>query len=229
MHDKNARISWPQEVSKTTPLARPLPSILPREHTHHFWEPLSESFGCCKPCFEKEKHCTPQASGNVDRTSESVNECLNDGAKCQEKLVSIIHFFGHCFCLETLSNARLRWYHFSLSSLQNCRHSKFAIHGYQKHGTVFLLWGRLGLRTHPPRTGVKIPKIRKRGFGVKKNSHFPVPKKRAFWVKKSPFLCRAPQGKWGFFDSERPFLGHWEMGVFDPETVFPDFGDCDPC
>ena len=37
------------------------------------------------------------------------------------------------------------------------------------------------------------------------------------------------QGKWGFFDSKCPFLGHWEMGVFlAPTPSFAGFGDFDP-
>ena len=58
------------------------------------------------------------------------------------------------------------------------------------------------------------PQNRERRVSESKNPHFPPPQKRALRVKKSPFLYRAPQGKWGFFVSERPFLGWWEKGVF---------------
>ena len=51
-------------------------------------------------------------------------------------------------------------------------------------------------------------KIGKRGF------HFPLLQKRASWVKKSPFLYRAPHGKWGFPDSKRPFLEWGDMVFF---------------
>ena len=55
-----------------------------------------------------------------------------------------------------------------------------------------------------------------------KNSHFPVPQKWALRVKKSPFSLWSPVEKWGFFDSKRPFLEHWEMGVFWPRNpLFP--------
>ena len=79
-------------------------------------------------------------------------------------------------------------------------------------------WGSQGfspqiLVLRLPLTGVKIPKIRKRGLRSKK-THFPPPQKRVLRVKKSPFLYRALQRKWGFFDSEHPFLWWWEMGVF---------------
>ena len=80
------------------------------------------------------------------------------------------------------------------------------------------------LRTRPPLTGVKIPKIGKLGFGVKE---FPCPNapEKGALSQKSPSLYRVPQEKWGFFDSKRPFLGPLEMEVFDPATLFPNFGD----
>ena len=77
----------------------------------------------------------------------------------------------------------------------------------RKRGVVALAW-RYGVSLHParrhfashprvecplalgirlPLTGVKIPKIGKRGFRSQKNPHFPPPQKRALWVKKSPF------------------------------------------
>ena len=35
--------------------------------------------------------------------------------------------------------------------------------------------------------------------------------------------------KWGFSDSKRPFLGHWEMGVFRPRNpLFPILGILTP-
>ena len=65
---------------------------------------------------------------------------------------------------------------------------------------------------------VKIAKIGKRGFRPFRGQRTPIsqcPRNGRFESKnpESPFLYRAPQGKWGFFDSKRPFLGHWEMGV----------------
>ena len=70
----------------------------------------------------------------------------------------------------------------------------------------------------------------KRGFRSQKTPISPPPQKRASRVKKSPFLHRAPQGKWDFFDSRRPFLGWGERGVFlTPKPSFLDFGVFDPC
>ena len=65
-------------------------------------------------------------------------------------------------------------------------------------------------------TGVGVDKSGKEGFGVK-NSHFPLPRKRALWAKKSPFLYRAPKGKWRCFPCRgrtrsQVFLG--KLGVF---------------
>ena len=55
-----------------------------------------------------------------------------------------------------------------------------------------------------------------------KNSHFPVPQKWVLWAKKSPFSFWSHVEKWGFFGSKRPFLGHWETGVFWPRNpLFP--------
>ena len=72
-----------------------------------------------------------------------------------------------------------------------------------------------------PLQGSKSPKSGKEGFGSK-NSHFPVSQKWARWDKKSPFSLWSPVKKWGFFVSKRPFLGHWEMGVFWPRNpLFP--------
>ena len=59
----------------------------------------------------------------------------------------------------------------------------------------------------------------------------PPPQKRESRVKKSPFLNRAPQGKWGFFDSRRPlFSGLGGNGVFWLQNpLFAIFGVFDPC
>ena len=66
-----------------------------------------------------------------------------------------------------------------------------------------------GLRTHrPSKTG-------KEGFGVEKPP-FPTTRKRSNWVRKSPFLDRAPQAKGGFSDSNCPFSVLVGMGVFRP-------------
>ena len=66
-----------------------------------------------------------------------------------------------------------------------------------------------------------------------KNSHMisQCTRNGRFESKKSPFLYTALQGKWGYFDSKRPFLGHWEIKweFFDPETLFSRFWRFDPC
>ena len=67
---------------------------------------------------------------------------------------------------------------------------------------------RLGSQSKSPKSG-------KEGSWVKK---LPMLQKRAIWVESSPFHYRAPQEKWGFFDSKRPFLRRWEMGVFWPRN-----------
>ena len=83
----------------------------------------------------------------------------------------------------------------------------------------YLFHWKLGIRL--PLTGAEIPKIGKRGFRSQKN---PISRqKRVFRVKNIPFLYRALQGKWGFFDSEDPFLAG-NGGFLTPKPSFPDFG-----
>ena len=72
--------------------------------------------------------------------------------------------------------------------------------------------------------GQKLPNREKR-VSESKNPHFPPHQKRAFRVKKSPFLQRAPHGNWGFIDSKRPFFGVGGKGGFStPRPSFPDSG-----
>ena len=74
------------------------------------------------------------------------------------------------------------------------------------------------LRIRPPCTGAKNPKIGKRGFQSQKTPFPSTPEKGASSQK-------SPQGKWGFFDSKRPFLGWREMGVFRLRNpLFPILG-----
>ena len=76
----------------------------------------------------------------------------------------------------------------------------------------------------------KSPKSGKEGFRSPKNPHFPPPQKRVFRVKKSPFLYRALQGKWGFCWLGTPFSGVAGNGGFwTPRPSFPDFGEFGPC
>ena len=80
-----------------------------------------------------------------------------------------------------------------------------------------------GLEMHLPLTGVNIPKIGKRGFRSQTTPISP-------HHRKSPFLYRAPQGKWGVFLTQRALFwgtGKWEF--LTPNPSFPDFGDFDPC
>ena len=85
------------------------------------------------------------------------------------------------------------------------------------------------LRIRLPLTGAKNPKIGKRGFRSQKTPISPQPQKRASRVKKSPFLYRAPQGKWDFLTRDALFWGGGKWGFFDSETSFPDFGVFHPC
>ena len=89
------------------------------------------------------------------------------------------------------------------------------------------------LRTRRPCTGVKIPQNRgKRGFGVEKPPfEFPqtLLENGQFESEDPPFLYKAPQGKKGFPDSNRPFPGWWDMGVFRPRNpLFPILGILTP-
>ena len=85
------------------------------------------------------------------------------------------------------------------------------------------------LRKRSPFTGVKIAKIGKRGFRGQKTPISQCPRNGRFESKKSPFLYRAPQGKWGFLD-KTPISGTLGHGSFlTPKPSFPDFGDFDPC
>ena len=80
-----------------------------------------------------------------------------------------------------------------------------------------------------PLQGSKSPKSGKEGFGAQKTPLSHRLRKGRFESKKSPFLYRAPQGKWGFSDSKRPSLGRWEMGVFGPRNpLFPILGILTP-
>ena len=84
------------------------------------------------------------------------------------------------------------------------------------------------LRTRPHPTGVKIPKSGKRGFRGQETPIAQCPTKGRF-ESRIPIFFVKPVEIWGFFESKRPFLGHWEMGVFGPpKPSFPDFGDFDP-
>ena len=73
--------------------------------------------------------------------------------------------------------------------------------------------------------GVKSPKIGKRGFRSQKAPISPYPRKGRLGSKKSPFLYRAPQRKWGVFG----VLGGGKWGFLTPKPSFPDFGVFGPC
>ena len=79
-----------------------------------------------------------------------------------------------------------------------------------------------------PLTGAEIPKIGKRGCRSQKTPEkgVPSPKIPIFLV-----VLSALYRKWGFFDSEHPFLGgggKWEE-FLTRKPSFPDFGDFGPC
>ena len=59
---------------------------------------------------------------------------------------------------------------------------------------------------------------KKEVFGVRKQ-------RPGFFCQKISILYRAAQGKWGFSDSKRPFLGRWKWEFFDPKPSLPDFRD----
>ena len=60
-------------------------------------------------------------------------------------------------------------------------------------------------------TEVKIAKIGKRGLRAQKTPSSQCPEMGALSEK---FFLVEPCREIGFFDSKRPFLGHWEMEVF---------------
>ena len=73
----------------------------------------------------------------------------------------------------------------------------------------------LGLQTRRPCTRVKLLKMGEEGFGVAKPP-FPT-NPETFPV--------VPHREWGFPDSNCPFSGWWEMGVFRPRNPrFPNWG-----
>ena len=96
-------------------------------------------------------------------------------------------------------------------------------------GFFFSNKGHCTANASAPYRRQNLQKWEKRASGSN-NSRFPVPQKRALRVKKSPFLYRAPQGKWGFVDSKRPFSGALgNRSLLTPKPSFPIFGDSDAC
>ena len=92
------------------------------------------------------------------------------------------------------------------------------------------LWALNLSGTRLPLTGVKIPKIEKRGFWSQKPPFRITPGQRVLRVKKSPFLYRAPlQGKWGFLTRNTLFWRGSKWVFLTRKPSFPDFGDFDPC
>ena len=71
------------------------------------------------------------------------------------------------------------------------------------------------LGTRLPLTGVKIPKIGKRGFQSQKNPFSPTSEKGAL-SQKIPVSTQSAQGKWGFFLTQNALsgVGGGEMEVF---------------
>ena len=89
-------------------------------------------------------------------------------------------------------------------------------------------WALSSCKRVGPVQGSKSPKSGKEGFGVEKLP-FPKPPKKGDFSRKIPISLQGSTRKVGIFGSKRPFLGHWEMEFFDPETLFCRLGDFDPC
>ena len=81
-----------------------------------------------------------------------------------------------------------------------------------------------------PLTGVKKPQNREKRVSESHFPHFPPLQKRASRVKKSPFLYRAPQGKWGFLTRDALFCRKvadvWEKDVWDFQAKSGSSGSC---
>ena len=84
------------------------------------------------------------------------------------------------------------------------------------------------MRTPPPYTRVKIPKIGKRGFRGQKTPISRHPRKGAL-SQKIPIFHVEPCREMGFFYLSALFwvTGKWEFLI--PRASFPDFGDFEPC
>ena len=79
-----------------------------------------------------------------------------------------------------------------------------------------------------PYRGQKLQNREKRVSESKKPLFPPNPRKGVS-SQIIPISIQDTTGKWGFFDSRRPFLG-WGKRVFlTPKPSFPDFGVFDPC
>ena len=87
---------------------------------------------------------------------------------------------------------------------------------------------QLGMRL--PLTGVKIPKIGKRGFRSQKKKPFPTtPEKKGCSESKIPHSpCSALYRIGDFLTWSALFWGGGKWGFLTPKPSFPDFGDFDP-
>ena len=80
-----------------------------------------------------------------------------------------------------------------------------------------------------PVQGSRSPNSGKEGFGVKQPP-FPATPVKGALSQESPFLCRAPQGKWGFLTQKTLCLDGGKWGFLEtPKPSFPHLGDFDPC
>ena len=79
-----------------------------------------------------------------------------------------------------------------------------------------------------PVQGSKSPKSGKEGFGVQKLP-FPSASEKGDLSQKIPIFLVEPCRDMGIFDPNRPFLTHWEMGVFGLRNpLFPILGILTP-
>ena len=85
------------------------------------------------------------------------------------------------------------------------------------------------LPIRPPLTGVKIPKIRKRGFRGRKTPISPCPRKGHFESKNPHFPCVALYRNGDVLPRNTLLWGGGNVGFSTPKPSFPDFGDFDPC
>ena len=90
-------------------------------------------------------------------------------------------------------------------------------------GPKALLRPLLSLRIRPPCTGVKNPKMGKRGFRSQKTPISPHPRKGRLESKNPHFPCGALCRNGDFLTRDALFWGGGKWGFFDSETLFSPF------
>ena len=87
----------------------------------------------------------------------------------------------------------------------------------------------LVLGIHLPLTGVKIPKIGKRGFRSQKTPISDHPRKGRSEPKNPHFHTEHYKGNGDLWARNTLFWGGGKGGFLTSKPSFPDFGDFDPC